>query len=443
MINSRTVSLASVGCRTNQEEIAVIGHRLAERGYRLVRRVEDAEVVVVNTCAVTAHAEAKTRRLLQSIARRSPKAKIMVTGCLAQQQPEKLHRMACVEWVVGNAFKLDAAALVETGAGSVLHAPVDATAELKVAGCGCLESGLPARTRYSVKIQEGCGRACAFCIVPALRGPSRSAPMGEVAAACESALRAGFKEIVLTGTHIGQYSDPGSGAGLADLLEKLCAFDTYDFRIRLSSLNPGDITERLCGLFARHPRMCDHIHVSVQSLCPEVVTSMGRSAGEMERCIERLRTLRSRRPHLALGADIIVGFPGETQTMFETTLSRLEEIELSYAHVFRYSRRPGTVAAGMHEQVAEAEKTRRSTLMRQAAARSRRRFIERQYGVMHTVLVEKSTPASGLTSNYIRVEIGGACVPENVWIEAEIGGYDAVRNRCRALSWHIRAAQHG
>ncbi|MBD3393490.1 MAG: MiaB/RimO family radical SAM methylthiotransferase [Chitinivibrionales bacterium] len=424
------IALRSIGCRTNQEEMSSLGRSLAQNGHRVVEHERDAEIVVVNTCAVTSHTEAKTRHMLRSIRRRAPRARILVTGCLAQQKPDHLRAFQGVAWVVGNAHKQAIASILNAHEDGTFHGPLSrevplGIAEPEIAGCGA-----PMRTRFAVKIQEGCDNACSYCIVPRLRGPSRSASSGDIRSACERAAHAGYREIILTGTHIGQYRDDASGHGLVDLLADILRDAPRDFRIRLSSLNPRDVSNELLALMNTDSRICEHLHISTQALCPGILAAMHRDPGDVERLFARLARFRARHPLMGLGADFIVGFPGETESMFGETLARAAEIGFSYGHVFRYSRRPGTIATSYGSQVDECTKRERSERLRDALAESRRGFARRLRGTRHTVLVESSGPPAGLASNYMRVEVPGANARPNAWCTAEITGFDAVRSRC-------------
>jgi threonylcarbamoyladenosine tRNA methylthiotransferase MtaB len=415
-----------VGCRTNQQEITLLEAELAARGHRVVDDVAEAAVVVVNTCSVTACSESKTRRLIGALSRRAPGARMLVTGCLAQQRPELLAGDPRVFWVVGNAHKERIVSLIDSPERGVYHSRPDAPVW---GGWTVPEPAAVRRTRFPLKIQEGCDYRCAYCIVPALRGPARSRPWDDIVEGCARAGKAGFREIVVTGTHIGQYRD--RGRGLTELVEELAALDG-DFRIRLSSLDPREISPRLLALAAGESRVCPHIHVSVQSLCGPVLESMRRPYADLEALVGTLRDLRCSYPHVALGADCIVGFPGESASMFATTVERVEEIGFSHGHVFRYSPRPGTPAATLPEQVEEREKRRRSEVLRATFRATHRRFVEGLTGALERIIVEKEQPVTGVTGNYLRTEVPGARAARGEWLTVVLGGYDAREERCRA-----------
>ncbi|MBD3315886.1 MAG: MiaB/RimO family radical SAM methylthiotransferase [Chitinivibrionales bacterium] len=424
--NGKTVALRSVGCRTNQEEITLLGAELAARGYRLMEEITEADVVVINTCSVTSCSESKTRRLIGAVARKAPRARLLVTGCLAQQRPEALAADPRIRWVVGNAHKDRIASIIDNVDGAVFHSRPDAPVW---GGEAIPDTNDTPRTRFPLKIQEGCNYTCAYCIVPSLRGPARSRPWTEVIERCIGAADAGFREIVLTGTHIGQYRD--GARGLAELVEEMLGL-SRDFRIRLSSLDPRDVTPRLLDLVAGDTRLCPHLHVSVQSLCGTVLKAMGRPYADHESFAVMLHEFRRKAPRVAVGGDFIVGFPGESDGMFETTRGWVERIGFCYGHVFRYSPRPGTPAATFTNQIDEQEKRRRSRLLINTVRSTRRRFVESVIGVRERIIVEKRSPVMGVTGNYIRVELPETSARRGEWLTIVPSDYDARRDRCRA-----------
>jgi threonylcarbamoyladenosine tRNA methylthiotransferase MtaB len=406
------IALATIGCRTNQEELESLRCALAGKGFTIVDNYKRADAVVVNTCSVTAHTEAKVRRLLASIARQAPGAKILVTGCTAQQRgAAMLKTVPAVTWVVGNARKADIPAVLRGPGGVFIDKTGTAALRVSAGSCPPGESG---RTRFLIKIQEGCDSSCAYCIVPFLRGPARSAAENDIAAACRRALDAGYKEIVLTGTHIGRYSP-----SLLLLAERLLRLDG-DFRLRLSSLDPAELSDDLLALAGGGKKICDHLHMSLQSLSPEVLEAMGRPFKGLDRTVERLVDFRTRYPHAGLGADFIVGFPGETDAMFEVTLHNAQKLRLSYAHIFRFSARPGTAAAEMSPKIPETVKRERSERLRAIIEKSRQKFIAGQKGIAHRIIVEQARPVRGVTSNYLTVEIPGASAPYNSWLDVVV-----------------------
>ncbi len=418
------IALATIGCRTNQAENETLRTELKHAGCSLIDDPETADVVIVNTCSVTSHTEAKVRQLLHSLARRAPRVKILVTGCMVQQKGSELMCCQNVRWAVGNARKHEIPAILfEKREGIFL----DEIRRVPVSVPQLLEAPAKAgRTRLHLKIQEGCDRACAYCIVPHLRGPSRSSPAEEVADACRRAIDAGYKEIVLTGTHIGQFQ-----GGLLTLVERLLLIEG-DFRLRLSSLDPAEISDNLLLLAGEEKKLCDHLHISVQSLSAEVLKAMNRTHTTLDALVEKLSDFRGRWPHAGLGADFIVGFPGETDAMFEATLASAGRIGFSYAHIFRFSSRPGTAAASVPHKIPASLKRLRSERLRAVIEKSRKKFIESQQGETRRVIVEQERPVRGVTSNYLSVEIPGFSAPHNSWLDVVIEGTMGSGKYCRA-----------
>ena len=411
--------------------MAALGFYVITHGHRLVDRIEEAQIVVVNTCAVTAETEAKTRRMLRQLSRKAPHTAICVTGCLAQQKAHEMKREPNVRWVVGNTCKNEIPNIIandsegvfcETSAGSrdslklLLESPISMSAFH--------------RTRFSIKIQEGCNFRCAYCIVPFLRGASRSAAHKDVVMVCMRAVDAGFKEIVLTGTHIGQYQSE-NGEGLITLLEHLAAIPG-DYRIRLSSLDPRDCEATLLDLIGTNPRFCRHLHLSVQSLSPAVIAAMNRPSLDIESFAQAIIDFRTRFPDAGIGGDFIVGFPGETEANFEKTLVSIEKIGFSYGHVFRFSKRPMTSAADFPGQIDEKEKRRRSASLRLVLDHCYNDFVRKLFGTRHRIIVEKERPMTGRTSNYLHIEVPSASAPRNTWRTVIIKGIDPTNGHCQA-----------
>jgi threonylcarbamoyladenosine tRNA methylthiotransferase MtaB len=427
---ANAVWLKSLGCRTNQEEMMSLSSRLVQSGHRVVDELDEADVVIVNTCLVTAHTEAKARRMISAISRLRPGAKICVTGCLAQHSPLDLKKRLPVTWVVGNTYKHDIPGILSDASGGVYHDDIGKKSCAALPVPGFLQPpGASKKTRFFLKIQEGCDFSCAYCIVPLVRGPSRSASLTDVKNACMKAIAEGYKEIVITGTHIGQYRD--NDAGLFDAAVRLAGMDG-DFRIRLSSLDPKDLSGPFLDMIGGHPKVCRHCHVSVQSLCGTVLDAMNRPVRDFEAFVKRLAAFSRAYPQVGLGGDFIVGFPGETDAMFEETVATVTSIGFSYGHVFRYSRRPGTKGAGLPGQVDEKEKNRRSRRLRSVLDACHSSFVASAMKDVQDVLVESENPAGGLSSNYLRLEVPGITAQKNTWLRAVITGVDPDGSRCIA-----------
>jgi threonylcarbamoyladenosine tRNA methylthiotransferase MtaB len=433
---AKTIAFKSIGCRTNQEEVASLSFRLAEQGHRIVDKIDEAEIIIVNTCSVTSRTEAKTKRLLNQLSRCAPHSKVCVTGCLAQQEAHELKRRFGARWIVGNTRKNDIPSIIQDERGGIFWGPCEKNpGKSPGAPLPVVQSpkyyDVSRHTRYSIKIQEGCNYQCAYCIVPVLRGPSRSAPPAGVVSACRAAVDAGFKEIVLTGTHIGHYGG-GPGENLLALLENLLTLPG-DFRIRLSSLDPRDLSEPLLALLESHPKVCRHLHVSVQSLSAQVLRRMGRPGNYFNTLVERLSDFRTAHTDAGIGGDFIVGFPGETNDMFEETIANIERIGFSYGHVFRYSKRPSTAAAAFDGQVGDPEKNWRGERMGAVLDKCRSAFINDLVGRPQRIIVETERPVTGMSSNYVRMEAPGARARRNSWLIVTTTGVNPLNNRCVAV----------
>lgn len=418
-----TIFLKSVGCRTNQEELLTLKSQLQLAGCEFTDEITEADIVIVNTCAVTSHTESKTRRMLHSLAAQAPRARILVTGCLAQQQPQSLAALPSVHWVVGNTFKqIIPHLLAQKPDGGIFHACFDKynpenTFEMSAQDLLSPEKNF--RTRFSVKIQEGCNFHCSYCIVPSLRGPARSWRCDSVVDLCRAAIEKGYKEIVLTGTHIGQFHDDNNG--FLQLLRDVIRING-DYRVRLSSLDPRDLTVELLELIGSHPRLCDHLHVSMQHFDREILAMMGRGDTDCLETIALLKQFRKSFPCAGLGADIIVGFPGETESHFKYLLDVVSETGFSYAHVFRFSSRPGTAAETLPDKIADNVKNERSERVRDIITSSRKEFLHRCSRISHRIIVESEEPVRGLTTNYLHVLVDTGRARHNSWLDVKING---------------------
>jgi threonylcarbamoyladenosine tRNA methylthiotransferase MtaB len=397
--------------------MAALEYALDGAGFSVSTSISQAGIVIVNSCSVTSHTEAKVRHLLASIVRTAPNARILVTGCMAEQQGNELLRLPHVSWVVGNGLKHEIVSIVTKGKEGAFFSAITRATALPLSWVDPSPQ-CHRRTRFSIKIQEGCDNGCAYCIVPRLRGPSRFASESDVVSVCARATQAGFKEIVLTGTHIGQYRSSGNRR-LVNLLERLIELPG-DFRVRLSSLDPRELSNELLQLVGNSPKICDHLHVSLQHLSEKVLATMDRPYRDLDALLERLIVFRARYPHAGVGADFIVGFPGETSEDFEELLHRCAPIGFSYAHIFRFSPRPGTKAATMTNTVPESVKTERSARLRALIDRQRLEFIRKQQGSARRIIVEKERPVRGITANYLAIEIPSIASLHNTWLDVII-----------------------
>ena len=369
------LDIVTFGCRLNAYESEVIRSLARDAGL--------ADAVIVNTCAVTAEAERQARQAIRKARRRRPGARIIVTGCAAQIHPQRYAAMAEVDQVLGNAEKLTGEAY---GAAAAPFAVNDIQAVRETALH--LIEGFEGRARAFVQVQQGCDHRCTFCIIPYGRGPSRSVPIGVVAAQLRALAAHGVREVVLTGVDITDYGKdlPGSPT-LGQMVRRVLAAVPELERLRLSSLDPAEIDAELFRLVGEEPRLMPHIHLSLQAGDDLVLKRMKRrhSRAQAIAVAARLRTLR---PGIALGADLIAGFPTESQAMFENTLALVEECGLAFLHVFPYSAREGTPAARM-PQLPVAERRARARRLREAGAAALTRFLESRVGTASDVLVEQ------------------------------------------------------
>ena len=403
------VYLDSLGCKLNQSEIEALARGFVQAGHQLAQASGDADLCVVNTCTVTHVADRKSRQLIRSLRRANPTARIIVTGCYAEMSPQEIRAIGEVDLIVGNEDKEHLVELAESleressGSRALALNLKPETSNFK------LQMG---HTRAFVKIQDGCNNRCAYCIVSLARGRERSRPRQEILAEIEALVAAGYKEVVLTGVHVGGYGRD-LGTGLGQLVETILT-ETALPRLRLSSIEPWDLEPSLLRLW-ENPRLCRHLHLPLQSGCDATLQRMRRRYTTSQ-CADLVATARRSIPDLAVTTDIIVGLPstglrtgpGETAEEFAASLSFVEKMEFARLHVFKYSARPGTAAATMPHQVPYAEKKRRSEVMLELARESSQRFHRRFLGRRMEVLWEARCGSdkqawSGLTDNYIRV----------------------------------------
>jgi threonylcarbamoyladenosine tRNA methylthiotransferase MtaB len=402
------VALQNVGCKLNHYEIEALKSGFARRGYQVVPFEGEADLYVVNTCTVTGSGDADSRKAVRRARRANPHAAVIATGCYAQRQPEEL-RSAGAHLVLGNGEKARLVERVEAYLQGALVPDFDpgqrprTTRFLSIEGS--VEQG---RTRGSLQIQDGCDEHCTYCIIPQVRGPGASRPISEVAAQARRMVAAGYRELALTGVHTGSY---GQGQGLVPLLRELEAIEGLA-RLRLNSIEPAYLTDALIAHAAASPVLCRHFHVPLQSGDDGILRRMNRRytrayyAGRIERLARLV-------PDCALGADVMVGFPGEGDPEFANTLRLLEDLPLTYLHVFPYSLRQNTPAQRLGSHLPEGTKNERARRLIALGRAKRLAFHARFVGRPLEVLVEEQPdPASGLSAglsdNYIRALFPGS-----------------------------------
>ncbi|MBK7046032.1 MAG: tRNA (N(6)-L-threonylcarbamoyladenosine(37)-C(2))-methylthiotransferase MtaB [bacterium] len=388
------VAFRTLGCRLNQYDTESLRLRLGElTPMRVVPWDEPADLYILNSCTVTAKAEHECRRLARQAKQRHPGCRVVVAGCYAQTQPDALARLAEIDAVVGNATKDDVAAWLPAALGEagprVQAAPFAAQTKFYAP----LVDAFPGRSRAFVKVQDGCNLRCTYCAIWQARGPGRSRSTADVVAQLERLARAGYREAVLTGVHLGGWGrDTGEGR-LPDLLRS-CLAELPDMRLRLSSIHPNEVGPALLELCATEPRLRPHLHLSLQSGSDSVLRRMKRpyrGAGA-RRAVAAAASLGD---HWGIGADFIVGFPGETDAEFADTLRLVEDQPFSYVHVFRYSARPGTVAAGLAGAVPGPVVSERAAALRELSGAKRARFRSLLLGRACEAIVENGSEVPG------------------------------------------------
>lgn len=395
-----TVAFHTLGCKVNQYDTETMAAAFRRAGYRLVDFADRADVYVVNTCTVTGEGGRKSRQMVRRARRLNPEAVVVVAGCLPQTEPERVAAMPEVDLVLGTDDRRRVVELAELARERGLTInnvkdilQVEEFEDLPLEGFGD-------KTRAVVKIQEGCEEFCSYCIIPFARGPVRSRRPESVQAEVERLAAAGFPEIVLAGTHLGAYGrDLGAGPDLAAMLEIIHQVDGIR-RIRLSSVEPMDVDEGLLSTMARLPRVCQHLHLPLQSGSDRVLAQMGRRY-DRGKYLDLVGLARQLMPDLGLTTDIMVGFPGETDADFRDTCDAVRQARFSRTHIFPYSPRRGTRAARFSGQVPTATKKERCQELDEIAREYSRRFIAGYVGQVVEVLVESE--GGGFTDNYIRV----------------------------------------
>lgn len=399
------VAVHTLGCKLNYSESSTIAREFSRRGYEVVPHTEEADIYIVNTCSVTEHSDKKDRNLIRRLHRRSPNALIAVIGCYAQLKGESIAKIEGVDIVLGARSKGmvvdEVERLLKEGRGA---APV-----VDIVDIDCVKNIFPAfstgeRTRSFLKIQDGCDYKCSYCTVPYARGSSRSLPLALILDQAREIASSGIVEIVLTGVNTGDYGRK-SGESFLSLLQGLNAVEGIE-RYRISSIEPNLLTPEIVEWIASGTKFLPHFHIPLQSGCDRILQKMGRRY-RTEDFRRKIELIRSRMEHVFFGIDVIVGFPGETDEDFRTTCAFLKEIHPAFIHVFPYSRRNGTPAAAMPDQVEECVKAERVEVLERMCAEFYSDFCVENAGREEEVLFEsksKDGMMSGYTRNYIKVE---------------------------------------
>jgi threonylcarbamoyladenosine tRNA methylthiotransferase MtaB len=439
-MTGQRVAITTLGCKINQFESAAMHELLGGSGYELVPFDQDAEVYIVNTCTVTARSDAESRKLIRRTRRRSPSARIVVTGCYAQIDPDSIAAMPEVDLVIGNGEKKALAALLaEVGGDRVRVSDISREGEISPLR---LETHAD-HTRAFLQIQNGCDAFCSYCIVPYARGRSRSVPFDEALEGVRTFARKGFREVVLTGIHLGAFGfDLSPRRTLLELLEAIEAEVTVP-RLRLGSLEPGEVTDDLIDFLARSRIVCPHLHIPLQSGDDAVLIRMNRRyTADFFR--DRVARLAQAVPDIFIGMDVIAGFPGETDAEFARTVSFLEELPIAALHVFPYSPRPGTPAADLPNRVPGPVAKERVRALLCLSERKREEFHGCFVGRELEVLLQQLRTdgfVEGLTRNYIPVTVSGAAdltMGSEIMVHLEQAGVD----HCRGIWMSHKEVAH-
>lgn len=406
------VAIKTLGCRQNQCESDALQESLRRDGYTAVGPDEAADLFIINTCTVTQEADADSRQMIRRAIRRNPSARVIVTGCYAQAATGEVAAIPGVALVAGNGEKAQLPALISGLRDK--RSPLIVVGDIQRAG---RFSPLPppvgaARSRALLKVQDGCSYRCTFCIVPETRGPNRSQSNDAALRDLQALVEAGYPEVVLTGTHLGTYGrDLPVGSSIAGLVAEMLEA-AAPARLRLSSLDPHEVGEELIGCFGRFGNLCRHLHLPLQSGDETVLKRMRRphTADDFRRLVERLTEAV---PGIAVGTDVIVGFPGEGDAEFEQTYRLLDRLPIAYLHVFSYSQRKGTVAASMPDQVPKDMRAARSVALRALSDAKWQKFRQAQVGQsLQAVVLDGRDAQTGwlqaLTDNYITVRLNNA-----------------------------------
>ena len=398
------VAFATLGCKLNYAESSTLARQFEAAGYQIVPPTQEADVYVINTCSVTEHSDKKCRNIIRRLSKRNPAALVAVTGCYAQLKAEEIAAMPGVDLVVGADEKGNLFARVaelstkEEGVGRIHSCAINEVSSIFSA----YSSG--ERTRSFLKVQDGCNYRCSYCTIPKARGESRNISIATAVAEAERIAASGIREVVLTGVNTGDFGRT-TGESFLDLLKALNAVEGIE-RYRISSIEPNLLTEEILSWIASGTKFAPHFHIPLQSGSDAVLARMRRRYNTKQ-FAEKIDLVRRYIDRVFIGIDVIVGFPGETEEHFRETYRLLERVQPSFIHVFPYSRRPGTDAAVMPDQVDERIKDERVARLTDLSNRLHEAFCEANRGQEEIVLFESTVKGGkmfGYTSNYIRVE---------------------------------------
>jgi threonylcarbamoyladenosine tRNA methylthiotransferase MtaB len=405
--------VTTLGCKVNQFETDAMAEALERHGWRCAAADEPVDVCIVNTCTVTGRASMQSRQMVRQLMRRHPQARIIVTGCYAQTAPDEIEAIGGAADIIGHADKSEIPRLIIESFEKADPAPIRRVSDIQKTSRFAMPPA-PAygrRTRPYLKIQDGCNRFCTYCIVPHARGPSRSMPLTAVRERLADLGARGYREVVLTGIHLGAYGrDLSPPLRIVDLLGRIAA-DEAVARVRLSSIEPDEVTPELVAIVAGNSFFCPHWHLPLQSGDDQILRRMRRpyTAAAFAATVRRIRAAM---PDAAIGADILVGFPGETPAAFERTRALIDELPLAYLHVFPFSARPGTPAFHFPDPVSAPVIKTRTAVLRALGRQKKLAFATAHREGPHRVLVQsrrdrRTGRLKGLSANYLSFLVDG------------------------------------
>ena len=411
MISGGTVAFHTLGCKLNFSETSTIAKQLEDAGFAKVNIDEKPDIVVINTCSVTDHADAKCRNIVRRSLNSNSEAYIVVIGCYAQLKPQEIAAIEGVDLVLGANEKFNLPNLLE-------NLSKRQNAEIRACEIKEVREFVPGfsigdRTRTFLKVQDGCDYFCAFCTIPLARGRSRSASVNDTVKQAETAVKEGAKEIVLTGVNIGDFGK-GNGETLLGLIKKLDKVEGV-LRYRISSIEPNLLSEEIIDFVAKSEKFQPHFHIPLQSGSDDILSSMRRRY-RTDLYKSRIEYIKKRIPNAGIGVDVIVGFPGECDSSFQKTYDFINSLDISYLHVFTYSERPNTTALRIEDVIPVSVRQKRNKMLRILSLKKQRAHYEKFIGLNRPVLVESSDDDGmlyGYTPEYVRVAIKSTDVSSN------------------------------
>jgi len=398
---SKRIAFQTFGCKLNFAESSTIARQFKEDGYELVEYKEAADVYVINSCVVTGNAEKKCKSAIRQAKRRNPEAKVAVIGCFSQMSEKELISMEEVDLVIGNEEKF----MLKEYLNDTIHSGACHSFVGDISKSGVFEPSWSSgdRTRSFLKIQDGCDYFCTYCTIPFARGRSRSATISDTIHSVREVAKTGMKEIILTGVNIGDFGKP-YGETFTDLIHAIDKEKGIE-RVRISSIEPDLLNERMISFMASSNKFLPHFHIPLQSGSDKVLDAMKR---KYKRAIfeQRVSEIKKHMPHACIAADVIIGFPGESDEDFQDTYNFLEGLDISYMHVFTYSERPGTKAAKLEGKIKNNIKRERSRKLHELSDKKKRKFYKENIGRTVSVLFESDNSGGymhGFSGNYLKV----------------------------------------